>query len=182
MRSLNSSTALFVNEITKICSGFTPLLSTKYLTFAATVVVLPAPAPAKPKMADAVYGAHMNGEMLLMNEVDDPVFAGYILGQGVAIEPSEGVLYSPADGEISNLFDTGHAIGVMTDEECDILLHIGIDTVKLEGKYFEPLVKEGDKVKTSDILGTIDTINGQTQLHFELWKGSKPQDPEQWLK
>ena len=115
-----------------------------------------APAPAKPKMADAVYGAHMNGEMLLMNEVEDPVFAGYILGQGVAIEPSEGVLYSPADGEISNLFDTGHAIGVMTEEECDILLHIGIDTVKLEGKYFEPLVKEGDKVKKGDPLIKFD--------------------------
>ena len=72
------------------------------------------------------------------------------------IEPSEGVLYSPADGEISNLFDTGHAIGVMTDEECDILLHIGIDTVKLEGKYFEPLVKEGDKVKKGDPLIKFD--------------------------
>ena len=123
---------------------------------APAITPMPAAAPAKPKMADAVYGAHMNGEMLLMNEVDDPVFAGYILGQGVAIEPSEGVLYSPADGEISNLFDTGHAIGVMTEEECDILLHIGIDTVKLEGKYFEPLVKEGDKVKKGDPLIKFD--------------------------
>ena len=113
-------------------------------------------APAKTKMADVHCGAHMNGTMLLMNEVDDPVFSGNVLGQGVAIEPSEGVLYAPVDGEVSNLFETGHAIGVTADD-CDILMHIGIDTVKLGGKYFEPQVAEGDRVK-----------RGQPLIKFDL--------------
>ena len=113
-------------------------------------------APAEAKAKDATFGAHMNGTMLLMNEVDDPVFSQSILGDGVAIEPSEGMLYAPADGEVSTLFETGHAIGLMTEDETDILLHIGIDTVQLNGLYFHPLVKQGDHVKKGQPLIKFD--------------------------
>ena len=113
-------------------------------------------APAEAKAKDATFGAHMNGTMLLMNEVDDPVFSQSILGDGVAIEPSEGMLYAPADAEVSTLFETGHAIGLMTEDETDILLHIGIDTVQLNGLYFHPLVKQGDHVKKGQPLIKFD--------------------------
>ncbi|MBP5458974.1 MAG: PTS transporter subunit EIIC [Clostridia bacterium] len=112
--------------------------------------------PAKPKKADVVFGAHMNGKMMLLNEVDDPVFSGFILGQGIAIEPKEGMLYSPVDGEVANLFETGHAIGLETEEETEVLLHIGIDTVQLNGQYFEPQVKLGDHVKKGQPLIKFD--------------------------
>lgn len=107
----------------------------------------PATAPteevvAAPKMADAVLGAHMNGTMLLMTEVKDEAFASCALGDGVAIEPSEGKLYAPIDGTIANIFDTKHAIGMCTDDDLELLMHIGIDTVKLGGKHFKAHVEE----------------------------------------
>lgn len=110
----------------------------------------------EPEFHDATYGAHMNGTMVLMNEVDDPVFSQSVLGEGVAIEPSEGMLYAPADAEVSTLFETGHAIGLMTEDNTDILLHIGIDTVQLNGLYFDPLVKKGDHVRKGQPLIKFD--------------------------
>ena len=115
-----------------------------------------APAEDKPKMKDATLGAHMNGTMLLMNEVQDEAFASCALGDGVAIEPSEGKLYAPADGEITNVFDTKHAVGMLTPDDVEILMHIGIDTVRLEGKYFTTHVNEGDQVKKGDLLISFD--------------------------
>lgn len=116
----------------------------------------PQAAASAPKKEDAVYGAHMNGRMLLMNEVEDDAFASCAMGDGVAIEPSEGKLYAPADGEIDMVFDTKHAVGMTTTEGTEILLHIGIDTVKLQGKYFEAHVKSGDTVKKGDLLVSFD--------------------------
>jgi PTS system D-glucosamine-specific IIC component len=115
-----------------------------------------APAEDKPKMKDSTLGAHMNGQMLLMNEVQDEAFASCALGDGVAVEPSEGKLYAPADGEITNVFDTKHAVGLLTDDDVEILMHIGIDTVRLNGQYFETHVKEGDSVKKGDLLVSFD--------------------------
>ena len=115
-----------------------------------------APEPAAPKKEDAVYGAHMNGRMLLMNEVEDEAFASCGMGDGVAIEPSEGKLYAPADGQIDLVFDTKHAVGMTTDQGTEILLHIGIDTVELNGQYFEAHVKTGDTVKKGDLLVSFD--------------------------
>ncbi|MBP5272616.1 MAG: PTS glucose transporter subunit IIA, partial [Clostridia bacterium] len=91
----------------------------------------------------------------------DPVFSGFILGQGIAIEPKEGMLYAPVDGEVANLFETGHAIGLETEEETEVLLHIGIDTVQLNGQYFEPQVKLGDHGRKGQplIKFDIDAIN-----------------------
>ncbi|MCD8355694.1 MAG: glucose PTS transporter subunit IIA [Clostridia bacterium] len=109
-----------------------------------------------PKMKDVLLGAHMNGRMLLMNEVQDEAFASCALGDGVAIEPSEGKLYAPADATIVNVFDTKHAIGLAVADEMELLLHVGIDTVKLGGKYFEAHVKEGQNVKKGDLLVSFD--------------------------
>lgn len=123
---------------------------------------VPAAAPvpevqqAAPAMQDAVMGAHMNGRMLLMTEVQDEAFASCALGEGVAIEPSEGKLYAPADGMIENVFDTKHAIGITTDQGTEILLHVGIDTVRLGGKYFEAHVEAGQRVNKGDLLITFD--------------------------
>lgn len=121
----------------------------------------PAPAPAKeaapaPQMKDAVLGAHMNGQMLLLTEVKDEAFASCALGDGVAIEPSEGKLYAPADGTVAGVFDTRHAVNLVTDDDVELLLHVGIDTVKLGGKHFEAHVTDGQKVKKGDLLISFD--------------------------
>ena len=109
-----------------------------------------------PKLKDVVLGAHMNGRMLLMTEVQDEAFASCALGDGVAIEPSEGKLYAPADATVVNVFDTKHAIGLAIGDEMELLLHVGIDTVKLGGKHFEAHVKEGQEVKKGDLLVSFD--------------------------
>ncbi|MBR5271015.1 MAG: PTS glucose transporter subunit IIA, partial [Clostridia bacterium] len=88
--------------------------------------------------------------------VDDEVFSKHILGDGIAIEPTEGKLFAPADGVIDNIFDTNHAVNIITDDGCEILLHIGIDTVELGGKYFTPHVKNGQKVSRGDLLISFD--------------------------
>ena len=115
-----------------------------------------AAAPAKSKMTAEILAAHMNGTMVPMSEVKDEAFASCALGEGAAIEPSEGKLYAPADAVVDNLFDTHHAIGLVTDAGAEVLLHIGIDTVKLGGKHFTPHVKTGDKVKKGDLLISFD--------------------------
>ena len=121
----------------------------------------PAAAPAaaeepKEKMADAVYGAHLNGEMKLMCEVEDETFAQLMLGDGVAIEPSEGRLYAPCNGTVDTVFETKHAISLVSDEGSEILLHIGIDTVQLNGKHFNAVVSDDQKVKKGDLLIEFD--------------------------
>ena len=121
-----------------------------------------APAPAAPaaKQApakqDAVLAAHMNGTVIPMAEVQDEAFSNCILGDGAAIEPSEGKLYAPADAEVGNLFDTHHAIGLVTEDGVEILLHIGINTVELGGRHFEAHVEAGQKVKKGDLLISFD--------------------------
>ena len=116
-----------------------------------------AAAPAGPKMKDEVLGACLTGKMLLMNEVEDEAFAGRMLGDGVAIEPTVGELVAPADGEITMVFDTKHAVAMTTTDGAEILMHIGIDTVKLEGQHFETFVNDGDQVK-----------KGQTLIKFDI--------------
>lgn len=112
--------------------------------------------PAGSKKQDATLCAHMNGTVLPMSEVQDEAFASCVLGEGVAIEPTEGKLYAPADAEVDNLFDTKHAIGLITSEGTELLLHIGINTVQLGGKHFEAHVKVGQKVKKGDLLISFD--------------------------
>ena len=91
-----------------------------------------------------------------MKKVNDPTFAGGMLGQGIAIIPSEGNLYAPFDGKVNLVFDTKHAIGLENAAGAEMLIHIGLETVNLNGKYFTPKVKVGDAVKKGDLLVTFD--------------------------
>lgn len=98
----------------------------------------------------------LNGELKALEEVNDPTFAGGILGQGVAIVPSEGKLYSPINGKVSSIFDTKHAIGLEDENGTEMLIHIGLETVDLNGKGFEAKVKVDDEVKAGDLLIEFD--------------------------
>ena len=115
-----------------------------------------APAPAS-EAKDTVLSACLNGTVVPLADVKDEAFASGVLGDGIAIEPSDGELVAPADGEISSTFETHHAVGMTTADGAELLMHIGIDTVKLGGKHFTYLVNEGDKVK-----------KGQPLIRFEL--------------
>ena len=128
-------------------------------TPAATAAPAPAAAPAVPAAAakDTVLAACLTGTVVPLAEVKDEAFASGALGDGIAIEPTDGELVAPADGEISSTFETHHAVGMTTADGAELLMHIGIDTVKLGGKHFTYLVNEGDKVK-----------KGQPLIRFEL--------------
>ena len=128
-------------------------------TPAATAAPAPATAPAAPAAAakDTVLSACLNGTVVPLAEVKDEAFASGALGDGIAIEPTDGELVAPADGEISSTFETHHAVGMTTVDGAELLMHIGIDTVKLGGKHFTYLVSEGDKVK-----------KGQPLIRFDL--------------
>ena len=96
------------------------------------------------------------GEVIQMSDVPDDTFAAEILGKGIAVIPTEGKLVAPCDGEISTLFETKHAIGITSQDGVELLVHIGINTVELQGKYYESYVKQGDKVKAGQLLLVFD--------------------------
>lgn len=98
----------------------------------------------------------IEGTVIPLSEVNDDVFSSGLMGDGIAIKPTEGTLYAPANGTIKMIFNTNHALGLVTDSGVEILFHIGIDTVQLQGKYFEPLVEEGDKVHVGQPLIKFD--------------------------
>ncbi len=108
------------------------------------------------KSKTEVLGAPIKGEVIPLEKVDDEVFSQGILGKGIAIEPSVGEVYAPCDGKVTNLVDTRHAIGITSDKGTDILIHVGIDTVKLGGEFYEYNVKDGQTVKKGDLLMTFD--------------------------
>ena len=115
-----------------------------------------APASSPAKAADATVYSPLAGTAIPLTSVKDEVFSQKILGEGVAVIPSKGELYAPADGTIASVFDSKHAISMTTDAGVDLLMHIGMDTVKLEGKGFTPLVKNGDTVKKGQLLMKFD--------------------------
>ena len=127
-------------------------------TPAAPAAPAPAAAPAAPAAAakDTVLAACLTGTVVPLAEVNDEAFASGALGDGIAIEPAVGELVAPADGEISSTFDTHHAVGMTTVDGAELLMHIGIDTVKLGGKHFTYLVNEGDKVRKGQPLIRFD--------------------------
>ena len=97
------------------------------------------------------------GDVVALADVNDPVFSSGAMGQGIAVKPSQGVVYAPADAEVSIAFPTGHAFGLKTADGAEVLIHVGIDTVSMNGEGFEAKVAQGDKVKAGDILGTFDS-------------------------
>ena len=112
---------------------------------------------AKNTAKEAAVYSPIKGNVIPLSEVEDEAFASGLLGKGAAILPEEGAVYAPADGEISAFFPTGHAIGMKTAEGLELLIHVGMDTVQLDGKGFTPLAKAGDSVK-----------KGQKLLEFDI--------------
>ena len=100
--------------------------------------------------------APLSGQPVPLSEVPDEVFSQKVLGDGVAIIPDDGKLYSPVNGEISTVAETLHAYGFTSDDGLEILVHVGLDTVGLKGEGFKPCVKEGDRVKVGDLVAEID--------------------------
>ena len=133
------------------------------VSFILTMIIYKDDAPVAKKELNS--SATVNGEVLLapvkgevkpLTEVSDAAFSSEAMGKGIAIVPVEGKVYAPADGTITAFFSTGHAIGITTDKGAEVIIHVGMDTVQLEGKGFNPVVKQGDKVKRGDLLLEFD--------------------------
>lgn len=105
---------------------------------------------------DEVLTAPVAGKAIALSEVNDQVFSTEMMGKGMAIEPSEGKVYAPANGVMTVTYDSKHAYGIHTDDGADVLIHIGLDTVNLSGQYFTADVKQGQIVHQGDLLGTFD--------------------------
>ena len=103
--------------------------------------------------------APVNGEVIPLSEVNDSVFSSGVLGEGIAVKPKDGVLFAPSKAEVIMTYETGHAVGLRTENGAEVLIHIGLDTVKLKGKYFDVKIKEGQEVDP-----------GETLIEFDLNK------------
>ena len=142
--------------------GTTPAKSAQTVASASTATAVTSAATetvessANANTDDEVLFAPMAGEILPISESADEAFAAKMLGDGIAINPSEGTIYAPCDGSVSLLFPTKHAIGITTTKGTDLLIHAGIDTVKMEGDGFEVFVKQGDNVRKGDKLLKVD--------------------------
>ena len=101
--------------------------------------------------------AACDGRLMPITDVKDEVFSQKMLGDGYAIKPTDGKIYSPVTGTVTTVFPTKHAIGITTDNNLEILVHLGIDTVELKGEPFEVAVKQGDTVKQDDYLANMNT-------------------------
>lgn len=102
------------------------------------------------------FTAPMSGQVVPLEQVPDPTFAQKMLGDGFAIEPTEGTVVSPVSGVVEAAFPTGHAFGLRAEDGTELLIHIGIDTVELNGDGFEVMVKQGDSVRQGDVLVKVD--------------------------
>jgi PTS system beta-glucosides-specific IIC component len=94
----------------------------------------------------------MEGVVVPVSQVSDPVFSADVLGKGVAVKPTSGVVYAPSDAEIDLMFDTGHAVSLKLDGGVDLLIHVGLDTVKLKGRHFVKHKENGDKIRLGEEL------------------------------
>lgn len=131
--------------------------------FAVTFITFKDEAPSETKEGELsdkcrkeVIACPLSGTVMALDQVKDAAFANGTLGQGMAVSPTEGKVTAPFDGTVMMLFPTRHAVGLMSDNGCEVIIHIGMDTVQLNGKYFEAHVNEGDKVKKGDLLITFD--------------------------
>lgn len=110
----------------------------------------------KKKETEIVIYAPIKGKCVSIKEVSDPTFSEEILGKGIAIIPEDGKVYAPADGVVTTMFPTGHAVGLTTDQGVELLVHVGLDTVALKGDGFHIACKENQKVKRGDLLMEAD--------------------------
>ncbi|HEP1493894.1 sucrose-specific PTS transporter subunit IIBC [Streptococcus pyogenes] len=110
----------------------------------------------QPALAEETLYSPLNGTVVDLSAVSDPVFSSGAMGQGLAIKPEDNTLYSPVDGKVEIVFETGHAYAIMSSQGAEVLLHIGIDTVSMAGDGFESLVAVGQVVKKGDLLGHFD--------------------------
>lgn len=100
--------------------------------------------------------APVAGEAVSLKEVSDPTFSEEMLGKGIAIKPSGGRIVAPVSGSVAQMFDTGHAVSLVSDDGVEILIHVGLDTVTLKGAHFTIHAHSGDKVKPGDVLMEFD--------------------------
>ncbi|MGQ7376677.1 sucrose-specific PTS transporter subunit IIBC [Streptococcus suis] len=107
-------------------------------------------------VAEETLVSPLSGDVVALENVNDPVFSSGAMGKGLAVKPTEGIVYAPADAEVTIAFETGHAYGLKTASGAEILIHIGIDTVSMNGNGFEKLVAAGDKVKAGDAIAKFD--------------------------
>ena len=119
-----------------------------------------ASAGTKEEISDEILGSPVNGRVVPLSEVSDETFASEMLGATAAVEPSDGKIIAPCDGEVVNIFETGHAVCMMTKAGGELLIHVGVDTVKMEGRGFVKKVSDGEKVHAGDVLieADLDTI------------------------
>ena len=111
--------------------------------------------------------APINGDLIPITKVSDPTFSEEMLGKGVAILPTEGRVVSPVSGTVTQLFDTYHAISLTSDDGVEILIHVGMDTLRLKGAHYTPHVKDGDSVKLGDLLLEFD-MNAIIDAGFDV--------------
>ena len=151
--------------ITCVISFVAAFVATLILGFKEPEETAPAAAPAPkakeeaPKAVtagDKTVASPLQGKTVPLSEVNDAVFSQKVLGDGVAVQPTEGKVCAPVDGVISSLFDTCHAVGLESDDGLELLIHVGIDTVNLQGRHFKAHAKTGDRVKKGDVLITFD--------------------------
>lgn len=110
----------------------------------------------KKKSLGEVLGSPMDGEVIESAKISDPTFSEEMLGKGLAIEPSDGKVYAPVNGSVAMVFDTKHAISIVSEDGAEILIHIGLDTVSLKGEPFTIYVKADDQVKKGDLIAEAD--------------------------
>ena len=147
--------------ITCVISFVAAFVATLILGFKEPEETAPAPkakeeAPKAVPAGDKTVVSPLRGKTVPLSEVNDAVFSQKVLGDGVAVQPTEGKVCAPVDGVISSLFDTCHAMGLESDDGLELLIHVGIDTVNLQGRHFKAHAKTGDRVKKGDVLITFD--------------------------
>ena len=159
------------NDLTNLKSGLITLSASLFLSFAFTVILYHNPkgamimkqsenptqaTPAATTVKTLTLASPLTGKVIPLKDVKDETFALGYLGEGCAVKPSDGHVYSPVSGKIVSLFDTRHAITILSDDGMEILIHVGRDTVSLRGRYFSAFCQNGDTVKTGDLLISFD--------------------------